>query len=214
MEEKKITYSSWTRLAGISGLAGILCYFGAAFIPLPDVVGRLLAFSFGPALVISFLGTYRVMSVNRDSIVIQIMFLFGVIAGTLVTSMLVVQVGNNMTRAALLTGAETEAARESIKVAWGAVNRVQYLLDVVWDIFITVALILLGVSMINHPRFGKIWGYSGILISFALLVLNLYTFPEAPADAGSVDLGPLAALWMLAVYVRILFLRNTSADVT
>jgi hypothetical protein len=208
LERKRISYSSWAYLASISGVTGVFCYFAAAFIPLPSAVTRLLAFSFGPALIISFLGIYRVMTAGRDSIVMQIAFLFGVIAGSLVTSMLVVQVGNNMARADLLAGAESEAAKESIKLAWGAVNRVQYLLDVVWDIFGSGAMMLLGVSMINHPRFGKIWGISGLLINSALLGLNLYTFPEPPAYAGSVDLGPLAALWMLAVLVRIFFLRK------
>jgi hypothetical protein len=40
-----------------------------------------------------------------------------------------------------------------------------------------------------------------------LLVLNLQTFPEAPAYAGSIDLGPFVALWMLAVFIRTSFIR-------
>ena len=87
-------------------------------------------------------------------------------------------------------------------------NRVQYLLDVVWDIFICGALILLGTVMLGHPAYGKIWGGLGILLSFGLLVLNLHTFPEAPAYAGSVDLGPFVALWMLAVFIRTLFIKD------
>jgi hypothetical protein len=44
--------------------------------------------------------------------------------------------------------------------------------------------------------------------SAALLYLNLATFPVAPAYAGSVDLGPLLAVWFLIVYVRVLWLAR------
>jgi hypothetical protein len=200
----------WVRVAGITGVASVLSYFGAAFVPLPDAVARLLAFAFGPLLVASFLGFYRFMSRHRNGPVLQTACLFGAIAGTMVTCMLVVQVGNNMVRADLLQTAESEAARQAAEVSWRAVNRVQYLLDVVWDIFICCALILLGMAMLGHPRYGKVWGGLGILAAALLLALNLQTFPEAPAYAGSIDLGPLVALWMLAVFLRTLFIKEAS----
>lgn len=202
------TQQTWIRLAGISGLASVLCYFGAAFLPMPDVFTRLLAFAFGPLLSISFLGIYRSMAVYHDGPVLQIACLLGIIAGVMVTSMLVVQIGNNMVRADLLASAETEAAKESIKLSWGAVNRVQYLLDVVWDIFICMATILLGISMLTNPKFGKVWGGVGVVAGLLLLALNLQTFPYAPGEVGSVDLGPLVALWMMCVFIRLLFINE------
>jgi hypothetical protein len=208
MEKEQTSLKTWVRLAAISGLASVLSYFGAAFLPLPDIFSRLLAFAFGPLLCVSFLAIYRYMAVRRDGPVLQIACLFGIIAGIMVTTMLVVQVGNNMVRAELLAGADGESAKELINTGWRAVNRVQYLLDVVWDIFICGSLILLGTAMLRHRDFGKIWGGTGILVSFLLLFLNLQSFPAGPAYAGSVDLGPLAALWMLAVFIRLLFVRS------
>lgn len=213
MEDDKRSPASWARLASLSGIIGILCYFCAAFAPLPDFLARLLVFAFGPALIISFLGVYRTFAFNKNRIILQIACLFGILAGLTLTIMLVVQVGNNMIRADLLASADSEAIKENIKVSWGAVNRVQYLVDVVWDVFITGALILLGVVLLSHPRFGKIWGVSGILINLALLVLNLYTFPYPPAESGSFDLGPLAAIWMFAVFLRIFFMKSKSPKV-
>jgi hypothetical protein len=186
----------------------VLAYFGAAFLPVPDAVGRLLAFAFGPLLGFSFLGMYRYMSEYRDGPVLQVATLSGIIAGALVTAMLVVQVGNNMVRREGLAEAETEAARETVLLAWRAVNRVQYLLDVVWDIFICVAAILLAIAMLSHPRFGKIWGGLGIVAGALLLYFNMYTFPYGPGDVGSIDWGPLLALWFLAVFVRMFFLAK------
>lgn len=213
MSTQKTSLQTWVYLAGISGLLSVLSYFGAAFLPLPDDLTRLLAFAFGPLLSISFLGTYRFMSNHHDGPLLQIACLFGIIAGVMVTSMLVVQVGNNMVRFDLLASASTDSAKESIKLAWGAVNRVQYLLDVVWDIYICVAAMLLGIAMLSHPRFGKIWGGLGVISGFLLLFLNLQTFPTAPAYAGSVDLGPLVALWMMSAFIRMLFIKYNNSEI-
>jgi hypothetical protein len=199
---------TWQRVAWMSGTASVACYFMAAFLPLPGAVARTLAFAFGPLLSVSFLGLYRYLASHRDGPVLQIACLFGVIAGVMVTTMLVVQVGNNMVRADLLAEVADGAPEESIQVAWGAVNRVQYLVDVVWDIFICGAAMLLAVSLFTHPRFGKVWGGVGFLAGLLLLVLNLQTFPEGPAYAGSVDLGPVVAVWMLAVFVRLSLIRS------
>ena len=202
----------WTRLAGMTGILSIISYFGAAFMPVPDAVARLLAFAFGPLLSLSFVGIYRYMARQKDGPVLQSACVFGIVAGVMVTSMLVVQVGNNMVRADMLASAETQAAKDSVLLAWRAVNRVQYLLDVVWDIFICLALILLGTGMVTHPRFGKIWGGIGILASVGLLFLNLLTFPFAPGEVGLVDLGPIVAIWMLAVFIRILLIKEPQEE--
>ena len=207
MTDDHTSRQTWIRLAWISGIGSIACYFLAAFLPLPDVAIRVLAFAFGPLLSISFLGLYRVLAEHKNGPILQIACLFGIIAGVLVTSMLVVQIGNNMVRSDMLAAADGEAAEEAVQAAWRAVNRVQYLLDVVWDIFICVAAMLLAAVLWAHPRFGKLWGAIGFVSGLLLLVLNLQTFPEAPAYAGSVDLGPLVALWMLAVYVQTALIR-------
>lgn len=200
--------SSWARFAGITGIASVLAYFGAAFLPavapIPDAVVLVLAFAFGPLLSVSFLGLYRYMSAHRDGPVLQVGSLFGIIAGVLVTTMLVIQVGNNMVLEQGLAEADTEAAKELLRTAWRAVNRVQFLIDVAWDVFICVAGILVGTAMVSHPSYGRIWGGLGILAAGLLLIFNLYTFPYAPAEAGSIDLGPALALWVLAVYIRLI----------
>lgn len=208
MADDHTSQRTWIRLAWISGTASVACYFLAAFLPVPDVVGRLLAFAFGPLLSISFLGLYRFLAEHKDGPVLQVACLFGIIAGVLVTTMLVVQVGNSMVRADMVAAADGKTAGEAVDLAWRAVNRVQYLIDVVWDIFICVAAMLLAIVLMTHPRFGKVWGGVGLVSGLLLLVLNLQTFPTAPAYAGSVDLGPLVALWMLAVFIRISLIRS------
>jgi len=190
-QDRNLT-GTWILIGGNTGTAGVLCYFGAAFLPVPDILGRLLAFAFGPLLMISFAGIYRYMVRDSGGPMLQIACLFGIIAGVMVTTMLVVQVGNNMVLQNALDELNDDSSEEGIRMVWQAVNRVQYLIDVVWDIFICGAGALLGIVMLRAPRFGLVFGGSGIIASTLLLALNLYTFPEGPAYAGSVDLGPLS----------------------
>lgn len=208
MTRTQTSSSTWARVAGGTGGAAVLAYFGAAFLPLPDAATRMLAFAFGPLLAFSFLGMYRYMAEHRDGPVLQIATLSGFIAGAMVTAMLVVQIGNGMVRASGLAEAETEAAREAALLAARAVNRVQYLLDVVWDIYICAAAFLLAVAMLSHPRFGKVWGGIGMTFAVLLFFFNMYTFPYAPAEMGSIDFGPLLALWFLAVFSWMFWLAK------
>ncbi|NIQ57200.1 MAG: hypothetical protein GWN85_28175 [Gemmatimonadetes bacterium] len=196
------------RAGSIAGIAGVLAYFGAAFVPAPDPVSRLLAFAFGPLLAVSFLGLFHLLARHRDGPALRFGVAFGLMAGVAVTTMLVVQVGNNMVLSSQLLAADGPAAAEAARQLHQSVNRVQYLMDVVWDIFITSAGALVGWAMLRHPCFGRVWGGSGIAASVLLLYLNLGTFPRGPAYAGSVDVGPLLAVWFLAVYARGLWLSR------
>lgn len=204
---------SMARAGAVAGIAGVLAYFGAAFVPAPDPVTRLLAFGFGPLLGISFLGLFHLIAVHRDGPALRFGVAFGLMAGVAVTTMLVVQVGNNMVLNTQLLAASGPAAEEMARQLHQSVNRVQYLIDVVWDIFITCAGVLVGWAMLRHPYFGRVWGGLGMAASALLLYLNLDTFPQGPAYAGSVDVGPLLAVWFLAVYGRTLWLSRAGSAV-
>jgi len=200
--------AQWGRFGGITAILAVVFYFLAAFAPLPDWLGRLLVFAFGPILSLSFLGWYRFLAIRRSGPVLQSACLCGIIAGVVVTSMLTLQVGNNMVATESLAAADTAEAELAAEVAWSAVNRVQYLLDVVWDIFICAATILLGVSLFSHESFGKILGGVGVFLGLLLLIFNLVAFPYPPAEVGSIDFGPLVALWILIAAVRLLLVSG------
>lgn len=202
----------WGRFGATTSIGAVVAYGAAAFAPLPDEVGRLLAFAFGPLLTLSFVGWYRFLAVRRDGPLLQSACLCGIIAGVLVTSMLVIQVGNNMIREEAIAPAASAEVELAARTAWQAVNRVQFLLDVVWDVFICMAMVLLGASFLRHPLFGKILGGTGMVVGFLLLVFNLASFPYPPAEAGSIDLGPLAALWVLVAAIRLLAVSGRVGD--
>ncbi len=204
------------RAGVIAGIVAVFAYFGAAFLPLPDSLSRLLGFAIGPLIGLSFIGLYHSLAAHADGPALRFGVALGLLAGATVTIMLSVQMGNNMILseqldAADVTTAAGQAAREAAMLAHRAVNRVQMLIDVAWDVLICGAGLAVGLAMLGHPRFGWAFGGAGILASGALLYLNLDTFPYAPGEVGSVDLGPLVALWLLAVYLRVLWLSRSAA---
>jgi hypothetical protein len=80
---------------------------------------------------------------------------------------------------------------------------VQLGLDVAWDIFICAGTVLLALAMWAHPRFGKAFTVTGVVIGGLTLGLNLYTFPVPPAAAELVDLGPVVGLWFFIVTIQL-----------
>ena len=200
---------SLIRVGAVVGLLALFAYFGAVFLPLPARIGYMLVFAMGPLLALSFLGVHEALVAHRRSITAYFGCALGFAAGVLVNLMLVIQGANNILREEAHAGLEPQAG-EQAETVWRAVNRVQFSIDVSWDIFICLAGVLIGIAMLSHPRFGKIFGWSGIALSTLLLALNLYTFPIGPAYAGLVDVGPLVALWYGAVFARMLFVSDWS----
>jgi hypothetical protein len=90
-------------------------------------------------------------------------------------------------------------------------NRVQAGLDVSFDIFITIAWFFFGINMARHPAFKKWFAWMGSAIAFVLLVLNMITFPDAPAESGLIDVGPFLGLWAFAAYIWFTLVVRKSA---
>lgn len=186
---------AWIKQGSTAGIISVLAYMGAATGLIGGQAGLSLAFAFGPLLSIGFVGFYYFIKSDRNSPILQISTLFGVIAGSIVNMMLVVQ-------QALFEGV-SKADRAAMGAAWSGLNWIQLGLDVSWDIYIGVATVLLGLTMWSHPRFGKIFAIISVGLGVALLVLNMSTFPVPPGDAGSVDIGPFVGLWFLVLAIRV-----------
>ena len=99
--------------------------------------------------------------------------------------MVIVQSSNRLYIREFIRQAGDPAIKEAYYRIWQGVNTVQLGIDVSWDIFITVSTVLFGVTMLRHPRFGKILGSFGIILGLATLTLNPYTFPVPPKEDGS-----------------------------
>ena len=188
--------ASWIRIGPVAGLLGIAAYFAAVAGVLPSRVTLVLVFSMGPLLSVAFLGFYHFHRAHRNSAALQTATVFGVIAGTLVNLMLVVQ-------QSLFIGLPS-ATRATMGPAWAGLNWIQLGIDVSWDIYISVAIILLGMVLWKHPRFGIVLGGITIFAGSLLLVLNLWTFPAPPADSGLFDVGPFVGVWFVVLSLRMM----------
>ena len=192
---------SWIRVGWVCGFLGVVMYLLAAFAPLPDTLSYAAAFSFGPLLAVGAIGLYHCLALYRNSPLLQIAALFAIAGGVTVLLMLCTQQAIfSVTRSAAYQAAE-QSNKEIYDHLKQGLNSVQLGMDVAWDVLISTSVILFGIAMLGHPRFGKIIGSLGILLGGLCLVFNLYYFPAPPAAAGSIDWGPFVALWLVVVFV-------------
>lgn len=131
--------TSWVKIGPITGILSIAAYFAAATDIFPSRISLVLAFAMGPLLSAAFVGFYHFLRAHRNSVALQTATVFGVIAGTLVNLMLVVQ-------QSLFIGLPS-TMRATMGPAWAGLNWVQLGIDVSWDIYISVATILLGLVL-------------------------------------------------------------------
>ena len=199
----------WVKLGAIAGIIGVLSYFGTQIPLIPEQVARLLAFSFGPWLIIWSIGTYVFLCLDRVSIPAQIGSLFLGIAGFTVNIMLVIQqslFSSLNGYGGHLREVTDPAAVDSLRMVWHGMHAIHYGLDVSFDIFLMVGLILLSIAMLRHPRFGWPFSLPGVIINLAALLNNLSTFPIPPgSETGTfLDLGPLVGLWCLVIAIQMM----------
>jgi hypothetical protein len=203
MNESSHLVVTWTKVAVVVGLAAAAVYPLLIFVPMPETLTVLLAAAFGPLLSVGAVGQYHFISAYRRTVSLQIAVLFWVIAGTIVNTMLVVQMTVRDYWRQGVAGAPDEESAELLETAYVAADKVQLGLDISWDFYIAVGTVLLAANMLKHPRFGRVIGLVGIVTGAALLGFNLSTFPHPPAEAGSLDLGPVLGLWGLVVTIMM-----------
>lgn len=199
-----LTYR-WIRLGAICGPLAIITYAALILINLPNFPAMLLVCAFGPLMGLASVGFYHFMASTRKTVTLQIAVVANIIAIACLTMMLIVQQSLNIRMERAIARVSDPAAIESLKSIWRSIDSVQLGMDVAWDVFIVLGTLLFAINMLWHPRLGKIIGTVGIILALGLFFLNIYTFPTPPANANLVDLGPLVALWYVAVSIMILF---------
>jgi hypothetical protein len=183
-------------VAGVAGLLADVTYVLAIAVPLGDVAGPVVASLFGPLIAGASVALYLFLSSERATLAGQLAAIANVAAGALVTAMLLVQISVD------------DVEGELSPAVTDAFERVEFGLDLSWDVFLVAGTILFGFAMLADRRFGRRFGLTGILVAVALYAANFATFPTPPADAGLVDLGPLIGLWYAAVSVQALRVRR------
>ncbi len=190
------------RIGGISGILSIVFYLSVAvFSFIPDALALIIAFAFPLLWIIAFMGLYRFLKAENHTASLEIGYLFGIIGAAIACTFLVVQQANFIWHEQALEGAASEEVRALAMASFRGANRVQAGMDVAFDIFITVSWFLFGMNIAWSSRFPRLLGWIGSALAAGLLVLNMITFPDAPAESGLFDLGPFLGLWTLVVFI-------------
>jgi hypothetical protein len=190
----------WVRTGGIAGVLAAVGYLAVLFVPLPSVARRLVFFFIPLAGILFVIGLSRLLRAHRDSVMLQVATLFGIIAFAIMNVMAVVQYSIHIWTRMGVPAATGGVTPEMLDWVRQSVNSVQLGLDVSFDIFGLVSFVLFALLMFAHPSFGLVFGIAGCALPAATLALNLHTFPVPPKP----DLGPLVGLWLGSVAVRML----------
>jgi len=197
----------WVKYGALCGLISAGTYMllnvliNIPDVPIPRPVVRIMFFSVGVFGVVSVGGIYHLIRKHQNGVMLQMALILSIIAFTMLTLMAVLQeTSGTLWEEATRQG----AASANTDAIWGAVDSVQLGVDITFDIFYALTFILYAGLMFRHPRFGKIYSISGIILFSGLLIFNMYTFPHPPANAGLIDLGPFTGLWGLAAIIQSL----------
>ncbi|HEX6190157.1 MAG TPA: hypothetical protein VFZ40_19035 [Pyrinomonadaceae bacterium] len=211
------------RAGGVCGVLGIVIYLALAIsdpyigpqtkttqeflaawgTPKYIAINMALHFAVAGAAVlwlVSFVGLKRLLDAESPSVMVRVGTLLGIIACAVMAQMMIVQgsVMSKMGQAFL--SATSESERESAVALYRGLRFIDYAMDLTFDLFFFTAWILLGLKMLRHQNFGKLFGGIGLILFVLAAIMNLRAAPDPPAF----DVGPLAALWLLAVYVQML----------
>ncbi len=193
----------------LTGVFFVLVYVAAVTtgIPLPERLSLALVFLIAPAAIIGALSIRRwlgsIPTTPFRSLVIDAGTVFLAIAFAFFDLMLIVQQTVRFFYRDLLAAAENTAAAETLRLAYGLVNPVQLGIDIAFDVFYCLGIVLISAAMLAKGKIERVIGWFGIVAASGLLTFNLWTFPRPPADSGLVDLGPATAVWWIAVIVRV-----------
>lgn len=183
------------RSGAITGGLAVVLYLTWSVVPLPASVNLVAHFAFGPLLVAAFAGIFFYLERFEQRFLHLVATVYGAIGGVFFSAMTVVQHAVIWRVVPAYEEAAVGAAQDAARHALRAADTVQLGLDVVWDVYITLATILVGSALLRRAGALRIYGAVGAGLGAATLLLNLWTFPLPPAGSGLVDLGPFVGAW-------------------
>lgn len=215
------------KVGGLCGVLAVLFYlssqlFGDVLHEFPIRASRAeivavwwLGTLWGPLAIAMLYAFHCLLARERDGAVNDVAFVYGVVAFTLVALMVMVQAAVLLKASDLaLDGpaADVEAWHDMARVARG----VDWGIDVAWDLFLGLWMLLTAPLMLGHSRLGRRWAVPAIVLAVALLGFNAATVPFPPDTQGLVDVGPLVGLYYAALSAYLLKLgreqRPAAAD--
>ena len=189
------TERGWILCTRIAGVCALLGYFAVPVFHLPPwPVGRWVFFLIGPSLALGAFAFLQACRFRRVDVARTVGLWAVMIAGLFMHVMAVIQDGNFTTMRERIAAAESAVVKQTeTAVLWG-VNNVQLSLDICFDIWITGGAILLAAGLVLTR--GLRWlRWLGLAIAAFTLGMNIWKYPEPPAEVGGIDGGPYLATW-------------------
>jgi hypothetical protein len=185
----KASRANAVRLGIAAGFVACAAYPLIVFVPLPMRAAAAIAACFGPALAVACFGMKALLDVERPTVSSAMGLLMNVLAGALFAAMALVQIAIGD----LVKDGKVIQTMEGIWLG----------LDKAFDAYIGLGTVFFAVAMWAHPRFGRWFAVSGLVIGAGLIVVNFIPFPLPPANAGLFDPGPVIGVWYLAVTIQM-----------
>jgi len=211
MTIQTLTTRQWMLAGIICGSGAAASYFLSILVPLPGLKPSYLLFmGFGPFFSCAVYAIFKYLRTGRESIPLQLGTLLLVLAGAINTIMAAMQGALRIYFDKLPHGQEVvgESAHTAWKMGLHAGNALQMGVDVAWDYFVLVGVILWGIALGRHEEFGRWFGWPAVVLGAAGMVFNCWSFPDPPDTVGLIDVGPLVGAWFSLVIVRLMILRR------
>jgi hypothetical protein len=188
----------------LTGLLVIFIYlnFAVGLVHFSQFLTLLLAFAIAPAVLGGIVEIYAELSRIDSRPILRLSTLYLIIGFAFLLLMLVVQQAIFLSMEEFIANEPNEANRNILKLILKGLNRVQLGIDVAFDIFYSLGLVLLSIALLKHKGFGMPLVVYGVASGSLLLILNLYTFPIPPKDANLFDVGPFTVVWWIWFIVQ------------
>lgn len=207
-----------SRMYIYGGLAGILSsiFYSLLFtVPIeyagfPVVASQLqiiIYFWAGPLMavfgIINSYAIYCILATEKQGSMNRLAYLFSVIAFSFVTAMIMIQEAVRITISQRYLGASDSIIQELYQTIYLALDGIDLGIDLAWDLFLGLSIILTGIVMLRHSKFKAWFGIPSIICGVLLLIFNAITTPIPPDAKGLFDAGPLIGLYglILSVYI-------------
>lgn len=221
------------KIGGVCGILGTLLYIGVALSdqllwPVTKTTQEFLAvagspgygrlnmamhFTFVAALlmwVVAFLGLHRLLTSDRRNLAVSMGTVFGIVACAIMVQMSIVQGSVMVKTGQMFLVATNDTERQTAVALYKGLRYIDYGMDLAFDTFFFAAWISLACAMLRHAGFGKIIGIIGILLFVVDTPIQLWSAPDPPPF----DIGPIGALWLLAVYIQMLRSARTASPLS
>jgi len=156
--------------------------------------------AFGLLMIVSLLGFHRFLTHERPSFAATLAAVYGCIAFTLITIMLLIQ-GTVKVRMGEIFSAANETERQVIVKIYRSMRAVDFGIDLGWYVFICISVFLLGISMFRNRHFGPKFAIPGMLVGIVLLTINVVTVLTSTPRSNLID---LCLLWFLIASIQLL----------